>query len=80
MDWDYYSRRGDWGGSGGRPWWLNVDALTLFILGVGVLVFVLGPCLGLYGFGPGLVGMVTSWVLGIPLRLYLRGLFRRDDY
>jgi hypothetical protein len=77
---DYYARTGFYRENAGGPSWLNVNALTLFLLGLGVLVLVLGPCLGLYGFGPGLVGLVVSWVLAIPLRLYLNGLFRREEY
>ena len=77
---DYYTRMGFYGEDAGSPSWLNVNALTLFLLGIGVLVLVLGPCLGLYGFGPGLVGMVISWVLAIPLRLWLTGLFKHRDF
>jgi len=77
---DYYTRLNLYRDVAGNPPWLNVNALTLFILGLGVLVLVLGPCLGLYGFGPGFVGLVISWVLAIPLRLYLMGLFNHRNF
>jgi len=77
---DQYTGMSFYRQTAGSPLWLNVNALTLFILGLGVLVLVLGPCLGLYGFGPGLVGLVISLVLAIPLRLYLIGLFKHRDF
>ena len=77
---DYYTRLDLYRDNAGSPPWLNVNALTLFILGLGVLVLVLGPCLGLYGFGPGLVGLIVSCVVAIPLRLYLMGLFKRRNF
>jgi hypothetical protein len=77
---DYYTWMDFYRDNVASPPWLNVNALTLFILGLGVLVFVLGPCLGLYGFGPGLVGLIVSCVLAIPLRLYLMGLFKHRDF
>jgi hypothetical protein len=77
---DYYTRTGFYREDADRLPWLNVNALTIFLLGIGVLVLLLGPCLGLYGFGPGLVGMVISWVLAIPLRLWLMGLFKHRNF
>lgn len=77
---DYYTRVGFYRENAGSRAWLNVNALTLFILGLGVLALVLGPCLGLYGFGPGFVGLVISGVLAMPLRLHLMGLFRHRDF
>jgi hypothetical protein len=47
------------------------DALVIFILGMGILLFVMGPCTGLYSVGLGFVGWVASWVLGITLRVFL---------
>lgn len=55
------------------------DALCIFILGSGVLVFIMGPCTGLYSAGVGFVGGVASWVLGITLRVYLLGRSSYDD-
>ena len=48
----------------------ETNALVVFLLGLGVLVMVLGPCTGLYGIGLGFIGLVASWVVAITLRVY----------
>jgi hypothetical protein len=77
---NYYGRTGLYKEDGTRRLRLHIDSLILFILGLGILVLVLGPCLGIYGLGPGIVGLVISWVVGIPLRVYLLSRTRGDDY
>jgi hypothetical protein len=54
-----------------------INTVTVFLLGLGILVLVLGPCAGLYSIGLGFVGLVASWVLGLTLRAYLCG--RQED-
>jgi len=48
----------------------EMNALTIFLMGTGVLLLVLGPCAGLYGIGMGFVGLVAIWVVAITLRVY----------
>ena len=55
----------------------EINTVTVFLLGLGILVLVLGPCAGLYSIGLGFVGLVASWVLGLTLRAYLCG--RQED-
>jgi|GEM_PF-1465404 len=55
------------------------DALVIFILGAGVLTFVIGPCTGLYSAGVGFVGWVAAWVVGITLRVFLLGTTGSDE-
>jgi hypothetical protein len=61
----------------------EVDALTIFLMGVGVLLLVLGPCAGFYNIAIGFVAMVGCWVVAITLRvLYFGGTreTRRNRY
>jgi hypothetical protein len=55
----------------------EINTVTVFSLGLGILVLVLGPCAGLYSIGLGFVGLVSSWVLGLTVRAYLCG--RQED-
>ena len=56
----------------------EMDALTVFLMGLGVLLLVLGPCGGVYGIAIGFVALVGCWVVAITLRvLYFGG--TRDD-
>lgn len=51
----------------------TLDALSVFVLGLGVMLFLLAPCAGVYSLGHGLVALVATWVLGHTLRTYLLG-------
>jgi hypothetical protein len=55
-----------------------LNALSVFVLGLGVFLLVLGPCTGLYSVGHGLIASVGTWVVGHSLRTYLSG-FVDDD-
>jgi hypothetical protein len=51
----------------------TLDALSFFVLGLGVILLLLAPCAGVYSLGHGLVAMVATWVVGHTLRTYLLG-------
>ncbi|MCX5992334.1 MAG: hypothetical protein NTZ04_08445 [Chloroflexi bacterium] len=57
-----------------------LNALTVFLLGVGVLVLFLGPCAGLYSIAVGFVGLIAFWVVAITLRVYHVSTPKDDDY
>ena len=56
----------------------TLDALSVLVLGLGVMLFLLAPCAGIYSPGYGLIALVATWVLGHSLRTYLSG-FVDDD-
>jgi hypothetical protein len=56
----------------------TLDALSVFVLGLGVMLFLLAPCAGVYSLGHGLIALVATWVVGHSLRTYLSG-FVDDD-
>jgi dolichol kinase len=58
----------------------EAGALTIFLMGTGVFLLVLGPCTGLYGIGLGFVGLVASWVVAITLRVLHGGPRDDNDY
>jgi hypothetical protein len=61
----------------------EIDALTIFLMGLGVLSLVLGPCAGFYSISIGFVTLVGCWVVAITLKiLYFRGTrdHRRNRY
>ena len=61
----------------------EMDALTVFLMGLGVLLLVLGPCTGFYSIAIGFVSLVGCWVVAITLRvLYFGGTqdTRRNRY
>ena len=60
----------------------EADALLVLLFGLGVLIFVIGLCTGLYAVAHGFVGWVASWVLGFALRAYFGTWMYRDtiDY
>ena len=60
-----------------RTYCTAINTVTVFLLGLGILVLVIGPCAGLYSIGLGFVGLVASWVLGLTFRAYLCG--RQED-
>jgi hypothetical protein len=51
----------------------GVDALSVFLMGLGVLLLILGPCAGLYSISYGLIALVASWVLAITMRVFFFG-------
>ena len=51
----------------------GVDALSVFLMGLGVLLLILGPCADLYSISYGLVALVASWVLAITIRVFFFG-------
>jgi uncharacterized oligopeptide transporter (OPT) family protein len=58
----------------------ETNALVVFLMGLGILAMVLGPCTGLYGIGLGFIGLVASWVVAITLRVYHTGRPEDNDY
>lgn len=50
-----------------------IDALSVFLMGLGVLLLILGPCAGFYSIAMGLVALVASWVLGVTIRVFYFG-------
>jgi len=50
-----------------------MDALSIFLMGLGVFLLILGPCAGFYSIAMGLVGMVACWVLAITIRVFYFG-------
>lgn len=56
----------------------TLNALSVFVLGLGVFLFLLGPCTGLYSLGHALIASVGTLVVGHSLRTYLLG-FVDDD-
>jgi len=56
----------------------EIDALTIFVMGLGVLLLVLGPCAGFYSIAIGFVALVGCWVVGISLRTLFFGGTRNE--
>jgi hypothetical protein len=56
----------------------TLDALSALVLGLGVLLFLLAPCAGIYSLGHGLIALVATWVVGHSLRVYLSGFVDND--
>ena len=51
----------------------GIDALSIFLMGLGVFLLVLGPCTDFYSIAIGLVAGVGCWVLAITLRVFYFG-------
>jgi uncharacterized membrane protein YuzA (DUF378 family) len=51
----------------------GVDALSVFLMGFGVLLLILGPCADIYSMSYGLIGLVASWVFAITIRVFFFG-------
>jgi hypothetical protein len=51
----------------------GIDALSIFLMGLGVFVLILGPCASFYSIAMGLVGMVACWVLSVTIRVFYLG-------
>jgi len=56
----------------------EMNALTVFLIGLGVLLLVLGPCAGFYSIAVGFVALVGCWVVAITLRVLYFGGTRED--
>lgn len=57
----------------------GMDALSIFMMGLGFLLLILGPCAGLYSVAMGLVALVACWVLAITIRVFYLGGTRNDS-
>jgi hypothetical protein len=51
----------------------EIDALSIFVMGLGVFLLILGPCAGFYSIAMGLVALVACWVLAITIRVFYFG-------
>jgi len=51
----------------------EIDALSIFMMGLGIFLLILGPCAGFYSIAIGLVGLVACWVLAITIRVFYFG-------
>ena len=47
----------------------EIDALSIFMMGLGIFLLILGPCVGFYSIAIGLVALVACWVPAITLRV-----------
>jgi len=56
----------------------QLNALSVFVVGLALTLLLLAPCFRLYGLGVGLIAMVATLVIGTALRTYLSG-FVDDD-
>jgi hypothetical protein len=56
----------------------EMNALTVFLMGLGVLLLVLAPCAGFYSIAIGFVALVGCWVVAITLRVLYFGGTRED--
>ena len=50
-----------------------IDALSVFLMGLGVLLLILGPCAGLYSIAMGVIALVACWVIAVTLRVFYFG-------
>lgn len=50
-----------------------VNAFSVFLLGLGVFMLILGPCADLYSIAYGLIALVAAWVLAITIRVFFFG-------
>ena len=55
-----------------------IDALSIFMMGLGVFLLILGPCAGFYSIAMGLVALVACWVLAVTIRVFYFGGARED--
>ncbi len=56
----------------------QLNALSVFVVGLALTLLLLAPSIRLYGLGIGLTAMVATLVIGTALRIYLSG-FVDDD-
>ena len=60
-----------------------IDALSVFMMGLGVFLLLLGPSAGLYNIAVGLLALAACWVMAITFRVLCFGSTRdyhRDRY
>ncbi|MBN2099019.1 MAG: hypothetical protein JW753_05420 [Dehalococcoidia bacterium] len=57
----------------------EVGALSVFLMGLGVLLLALGSCTGFYSIPIGFVALVACWVVAITLRVFYFG-GNRDEH
>ena len=57
----------------------GVNALSVFLLGLGVFLLILGPCADLYSIAHGLIALVATWVLAVPIRVFYFGDRSEED-
>jgi hypothetical protein len=58
----------------------GVNALSVFLFGLGILLLVLGPCADLYSVAHGLIALVATWVLAITIRVFYFGAGSEEDH
>ena len=51
----------------------TVNAFSVFLFGLGIFLFILGPCADLYSIAYGLIALVATWVLAITIRVFFFG-------
>lgn len=51
----------------------TLNALSVFVFGLGIFLLLLGPCTGLYSLGHALIASVGTLIVGHSLRTYLSG-------
>ena len=51
----------------------GVNAVSVFLFGLGVFLLILGPCAGLYSLAYGVIALVATWVLAITIRVFYFG-------
>ena len=47
-------------------------AVSVFLMGLGVFLLILGPAADLYSIQSGLIALVALWVLAITVRVFYR--------
>ncbi len=58
----------------------EINALVVFLMGLGVLVVALGLCTDIFSVQLGFIGLVASWVVAMTLRVYHTGTPDDTDY
>jgi len=58
----------------------EINALVVFLMGLGILVVTLGLCTDVYSVQLGFIGLVASWVVAITLRVYHAGTANDNDF
>ena len=58
----------------------GVNALSVFLFGLGVLLLILGPCAGLYSVSYGVIALVATWVVAITIRVFYFGSGSEEEH